>query len=145
MECYGLILFYLLLFVGIVHTQEGNILGATIRGEVIEATPEQKPIVGVTVKIVNAATEEEFTVKTDNDGFYEKKGLPAGRYFVSVSKKGYGDRVGKAKVVAAGGEIFDRIRMRKKDNFLTFLFDNYIYIIVVVIIAFILIFTGVEF
>ena len=127
------------MLVGVVHAQ-----GATIKGQVLEASPEQRPIEGVTVKIVNAATGEVFTVTTNKDGFYEKKGLPAGRYIISVSKKGYGDRVGKSKVVAAGGEIFDRIKMRKQQNIFTFLFDLYGYFFIGVMIAFILIFTGAE-
>lgn len=110
----------------------------------IEATPEQRPIEGVTVKIVNAATVEEFTLTTGKDGLYEKKGVPAGRYIISVSKSGYGDRVGKSKVVAAGGEIFDRIKMRKQENIFTFLFDIYGFFIIGVMIAFILIFTSAE-
>ena len=125
--------------VRVVHAQ-----GAIIKGEVIEATPEQRPIVGVTVKIVNVATAEEFTVTTNKDGFYEKKGLPAGRYIISVSKNGYGDRIGKPKAVAAGGEIFDRIKMKKQENIFTFLFDLYGYFFIGVMIALILIFTGVE-
>lgn len=121
-----------------------NAQDATIKGEVIDTSPEQRPIEGATVKIVNAATEEVFTLTTDKDGSYEKKGLPAGRYIISVSKSGYGDRIGKSKVVAAGGEIFDRIKMRKQENIFTFLFDIYGFFIVGVIIAFILIFTGAE-
>lgn len=126
-------------FVGVVHAQ-----GATIKGEVIDISPEQRPIEGATVKIVNAATEEEFTVKTNKTGFYEKKGLPAGRYMISVSKNGYGDRIGKPKAVAAGGEIFDRIKMKKQENIFTFLFDLYGYFFIGVMIALILIFTGAE-
>ncbi len=125
--------------VSVVHAQ-----GAIIKGEVIEATPEQRPIVGVTVKIVNVATAEEFTVTTNKDGFYEKKGLPAGRYIISVSKNGYGDRIGRPKVVAAGGEIFDRIKMKKQENIFTFLFDLYGYFFIGVMVALILIFTGAE-
>ncbi len=103
-------------------TQEGGIIiGATIRGEVIGVSPEQEPIAGATVKILNMATVEEHTVTTDKDGVYEKRGLPAGRYVISVSKAGYGDRVGKSKLVPAGGEIFHRIKMTKKDNIFTFL------------------------
>ena len=94
--------------------------GATIRGEVIDASPDQKPIEGVTVKIVNSFNEKEYITTTDKDGYYEKTGLQAGRYTISVSKKGYGDRVGKSKVVAEGGEIFDRIKMRKKDTIFTY-------------------------
>lgn len=100
------------------HGQEAELMGssATIRGEVIEATPELKPIPGVTVTIVNSSTGETYTVTTDKDGVYEKTGLPAGRYTIAVNKKGYGERVGKSKVVAPGGEIYDRIKMIKKDN-----------------------------
>lgn len=121
-----------------------NAQGATIRGEVIDTSPEQRPIEGVTVKIVNAANGKEHIVTTDINGLYEKKGLHAGRYIISVSKRGYGDRVGKSKVVAAGGEIFDRIKMRKRENIFTFLFDIYGYFFIGVMIAFILIFTGAE-
>ena len=140
----GLVFLWTCMLVSVVHTQEVDISGATIKGEVIEATPEQRPIAGVTVKIVNVADGEEYTVKTDKDGFYEKKGLPAGRYMISVSKRGYADRVGRSKVVAAGGEIFDRIKMRKQENIFTFLFDIYRYFIIGVIIALILIFTGAD-
>ena len=142
MKCINLILLLFLsifVLVGAVNAQ-----GATIKGEVIEASPEQIPIVGASVKIVNAANDKEFTVTTDINGFYEKKGLPAGRYIISVSKRGYGDRIGRSKVVAAGGEIFDRIKMRKQENIFTLLFDIYGFFIVGLIIAFILIFTGAE-
>ena len=94
--------------------------GATIKGEVIDTSAEQNPIEGVTVKIVDAGTSQEYIVTTDDTGAYEKSGLPAGRYTISVAKEGYGDRIGKSKVVAAGGEIFDRIKMREKDNIVSF-------------------------
>lgn len=97
---------------------------ATIRGEVVEASPEQKPIEGVNVKIVNNATGEEYIILTDINGAYERTGLPAGRYTITATKDGYGDRFGKSKVVAAGGEIFDQIRMRKKDNIVTYIQKN---------------------
>ncbi len=124
--------------------QEDIVGGATIKGEVIDLSPEQRPIAGVTVKIVNAATGKEHTVKTDKNGAYEKKGLPAGRYTISVSKPGYGERVGKSKVVADGGEIFDRIKMRKKENIFTFLMDTFGFLLLSLFIVFILIFTGAE-
>ena len=99
------------------HGQETNIsAGATIRGKVIEATPEQKPIEGVTVTIFNTATDATYTVKTDKDGAYEKTGLPAGRYTIAIHKKGYHERVNKSKVVAHGGEMYDRMKMIKKEN-----------------------------
>ena len=101
--------------------QAGELVGegATIRGDVIDTTTEQNPIADVTVKIVSS-DETEYVVTTDKDGAYEKTGLPAGRYTVSVTKEGYGARYGKSKVVAAGGEIYDRIKMREKDNIYTF-------------------------
>ncbi len=94
-------------------------VSATIRGEIVDTTPEQNPIEGVTVKIVNSADGQEYIVTTDKDGVYEKKGLHGGRYIIYAHKKGYGDRISKSKVVAYGGEMFDRIKMRKKDNILT--------------------------
>lgn len=94
---------------------------ATIKGEVVDISPEMKPIAGVTVKIVNVADGQEYIVTTDENGYYEKTGLPAGRYTISVSKKGYGIRQHKSKVVAAGGEIFDRIKMRKNEYIHTYL------------------------
>ena len=69
---------------------------------------------------MDAATGQEYIVTTDDNGAYEKTGLPAGRYTISLSKKGYSDRIGKSKVVAAGGELYDRIKMRKKENIITF-------------------------
>lgn len=94
--------------------------GATIRGEVIDLSPEQKPIEGVTVKIVDSAFGQEYILTTNEDGAYEKTGLQAGRYTMSYSKKGYGDRIGNSRVVAFGGEIFDRIKMRKNDTIFTY-------------------------
>lgn len=92
---------------------------ATIKGEVIDTTTDQNPIEGVTVTIVGS-DGQEYPAETDKDGKYEKTGLQAGRYTISYSKDGYGDRVGKTKLVAAGGEIFDRIKMRERDNIYTF-------------------------
>ena len=93
---------------------------ATVKGEIVDASPEQKPIADVTVKIVNPANGNEYIVTTDKDGAYEKTGLQQGRYTIIVSKRGYGDRIIGSKVVAAGGEIFEIIKMRKKDNIITF-------------------------
>ena len=100
----------------IAFAEDNTAKGATIRGEVIEATAEQKPIDGVTVKIVSS-NGKEWTVKTDAKGKYECTGLPAGRYTINISKRGYHPRVGRQKVVGKDGETFDRIKMRKKDDF----------------------------
>ncbi len=130
--------------VSIAIAQEEVVAGATIRGEVIDTSPEQRPIAGVTVKIVNAANDKEYTVLTNEKGVYELKGLPAGRYTISVSKNGYGDRIGRSKVVAAGGEIFDRIKIRKKENIFTFFTEKFGFFFFALVFAFILIFTGAE-
>ncbi len=97
---------------------------ATIRGNIVDTSPEQKPIAGVQVTITNSITGKTYTVTTDEIGAYVKTGLPAGRYTISVSKEGYGDRAGKSMVVAAGGEVYYQIKMRKKENIFTFLLGN---------------------
>ena len=109
--------------------------GSTIKGEVLDITPEQNPIFGVKVTAVDAAGNE-YTTKTNKKGKYEIKGLAAGRYTISYSKNGYGDRVGKTKLVAAGGEIYDRIKMRKHENVLTLYTD----ILSVIVLSYILFF-----
>ena len=92
---------------------------ATITGTVIDTTADQNPIGGVTVTIVGS-DGKKFTAETDKDGLYRKTGIPAGRYTISYTKDGYADRVGKTKVVSAGRELQDRIKMREKDNIYTF-------------------------
>lgn len=111
------------MYIGITYGQDAfmDSIGATIRGEVFDTSPNQEPIKGVTVTITDADTGQEYIVTTDDNGAYEKTGLPAGRYTISVSKKGYGDRQHKSNVVAAGGEIFDRIKMPKKEYIHTYL------------------------
>ena len=99
-------------------TAEGKESG-TIRGVVLDTTPEQNPIFDVKILAVDA-TGQEYTTQTNRKGEYEIKVLLAGRYTLSYSKDGYGDRVGKTKLLAEGGEVFDRILMRKKDNIGTF-------------------------
>ncbi len=108
---------------------------ATIKGKVIDITPEQNPIFGVKVTAVDAAGKE-YTTRTNKKGEYEITGLPAGRYTMSFSKAGYGDRVGKSKLVAAGGEIYDIIKMRKQENILTLFTD----ILSAIVLSYILIF-----
>ena len=97
---------------------------ATIRGNIVDTSPEQKPIAGVQVTITNSSTGKTYTVTTDEIGAYVKTGLPAGRYTISVSKEGYGDRAGKSMVVAAGGEVYYQIKMRKMETIFTFLLGN---------------------
>ena len=87
--------------------------GATIRGEVLEATPEQNPLERVKVTLVSGKDDKLQTTLTDKNGEYKFTGLPEGPYIISVSKEGYGDQVGVPKVVAAGGEIYETIKMRQ--------------------------------
>lgn len=93
---------------------------ATLRGQIVDASPQQNPIEGVRVEI-EGTNGEIFTVYTDKDGNYKKTGLSAGRYSIRTHKKGYGSRLGKSKVVASGGEGYDRIKMRKNVNIFIFL------------------------
>ena len=95
--------------------------GGTLRGHVIDISPHQNPIEGVRVEI-EALNGEIFTVYTDKNGLYEKTGLPKGRYTISTHKKGYGSRIGKSKVVASGGEGYDRIKMRKVETIFSFFY-----------------------
>lgn len=92
--------------------------GSTIRGEVIEALEENAPVEGATVKIINS-DGKEFAVRTDAKGKYEFTGLPAGRYTINVYRRGYSPRIGKQKVVGMNSETFDRIKIRKRDDFET--------------------------
>ena len=113
--------------------------GGTIKGEVIDITPEQNPIFGVKVLIVDTGTGLEYTTRTNKKGEYEIKGLPGGRYTISYSKAGYGNRVGKIKLLAEGGEISDRIKMHKQENILTLFAD----ILSVTVLSYILFFFSV--
>ncbi len=102
----------------IAFAEENIVDGATIRGEVIEFAEKNNPIEGATVKIVNS-NGDEWTVKTDAKGKYEFTGVTAGRYTISVSKRGYGTRVGRSKVVNPGSEIYSHFKMTKRDDFET--------------------------
>lgn len=104
------------------HGQDAEFMdsSATIRGEVIEATPAQMPIEGVTVTIVNTGTNMTYTVTTDKNGAYEKTGLPPGRYRIAFEKEGYGNRTSRSKVVTIGSEISVPMKMNKEETLVTF-------------------------
>ena len=115
---------------------------ATIKGKVIDITPEQNTIFGVRVTAVDTAGNK-YTTQTNEKGEYEIKGLAAGRYTLSYTKDGYGDRVGKTKILAEGREIFERIKMRKQKNFFMIYPQGWIFLIVaavVMTVVFILLF-----
>ena len=109
------------MLVNVVYAQEVDIGSATIKGVVIDTSPNLEPVKGVTVSIVNYVDGQEYIVTTDENGTYQKTGLQPGRYTLSYSKKGYSDRTGRSKVVAAGGEIFERIKMHKIEYLHTYL------------------------
>ena len=125
-----------------VNAQEDD-LGAIIRGKVLEKTSTERiPLEGVTVKIVNAGSGKEYIVTTDKEGKYEKKGLPAGRYIVSFAKKGYSDRVGKARDLAPRGEIYNPALMTREKTFYTYLFGMNKSFLVLILISFTLCLLG---
>lgn len=93
--------------------------GGTIRGQIVDTTEMQNPIEGVDVRIV-ATSGEEYITTTNVNGDYEKLGIPAGRYLISIYREGYGDRVGKPVSVVNGGDHYVPLKMTKKDNIVDF-------------------------
>ena len=93
--------------------------GGTVRGQILDTTTAQNPIDAVDVRIV-ATGGEEHTATTDANGEYEKSGIPAGRYLISIYKDGYGPREGKPVSVINGGDHYIPLKMTKKDNIVTF-------------------------
>ena len=111
------------IYVGTVFAQDDlTQQGGTIRGQIVDTTEAQNPIEGVDVRIV-ATSGEEYTAITDANGDYEKSGIPAGRYLISIYRDGYGDRVGKPVTVVNGGDHYVPLKMTKKNTILDF-FQN---------------------
>ena len=100
---------------GIVFAQQGG----TVRGQIVDTTERQNPIEGVEVVIV-AQDGTEFTTTTDANGDYEKSGIPAGRYLISIYRDGYGDRLGKPVTIVNGGDHFVPLKMTKKNTIIDF-------------------------
>ena len=101
---------------GIAFAQDFALNGGTIRGQITDLTPAQNPIEGVEVKIVARDGSKEFTVKTDAKGDYERSGIPAGRYSISISKEGYAERRGKPVTIVDGVDHFVPLKMTEKGN-----------------------------
>ncbi len=95
-------------------------LGGTVRGQITDTTETQDPIEGVNVVIV-AVDGTEYTTTSDINGDYERSGIPAGRYLISIYKEGYGDRLGKPVTIVNGGDHYVPLKMTKKDNISTFI------------------------
>lgn len=110
-----MVVVYTIISVGIVFAQEGG----TVRGQIVDTTDRQNPIEGVEVVIV-AQDGTEFTAKTDANGDYEKSGIPAGRYLISIYKDGYGDRLGKPVTIVNGGDHYVPLKMTKKNTIMDF-------------------------
>ena len=101
--------------VGIAFAQGNAVNGGTLRGTVTDVTPAQNPIEDVEVKIV-AQDGTQHTTKTDANGEYEKAGIPAGRYLISIHKEGYNARSGKPVTIVNGGDHFVPLKMAEKGN-----------------------------
>ena len=106
---------YTILSTSVVFAQHGGV----VRGQIVDTTESQEPIEGVSVIIV-AQDGTEFTTTTDANGDYEKSGVPAGRYLISIYKEGYGDRLGKPVTVVNGGDHFVPLKMTKKNTIVDF-------------------------
>ena len=106
---------YTILSISVVFAQQGG----TVRGQILDTTEVQHPIEGVEVKIVGV-DGSEFTTTTDANGDYEKSGIPAGRYLISIYKEGYRDRLGKPVTVVNGGDHFVPLKMTKKNTIVDF-------------------------
>ena len=101
--------------VGIAFAQGNAVNGGTVRGTITDVTPAQNPIEDVEVKIV-AQDGTEHTTKTDANGEYEKAGIPAGRYLISIHKEGYNDLRGKPVTIVNGGDHFVPLKIAEKGN-----------------------------
>ena len=93
-----------------------NTLGDTVRGEIVEALYEF-PIEDVRV-ILQAQDGTEYTT-TAEYGNYEFRGIPVGRYLLSIHKKGYHDRIGKPVTIVKGGNHYLPLKMVEMDSLLT--------------------------
>lgn len=62
-------------------------------------------------------------------GDYEKSGIPAGRYRISIYKEGYGDRLGKPVTVANGGDRYVPLKMTKKNTIMDFFPQSCTYVL----------------
>ena len=91
-------------------------LSDTVRGEIVEVLYEF-PIEDVRV-VLQAQDGTEYTT-TAEYGNYEFRGIPAGRYLLSIHKKGYHDRIGKPVTIVKGGNHYLPLKMVEMDSLLT--------------------------
>lgn len=110
-----MVVVYTIISVGIAFAQQGG----TVRGRIVDTTEQQNPIEDVEVFIV-AQDGTEFKTATDANGDYEKSGIPAGRYLISIYKDEYGDRLGKPVTIVNGGDHYVPLKMTKKNTIMDF-------------------------
>ncbi len=103
-----------------VFAQGEGVNGGTVAGKITDTSSKQNPIEGVQVKIVDI-NGTQFEAITDENGDYERMGLPAGRYLISIYKQGYGDRLGRPVTVVNGGKHYVPLKMTQKSNIATFM------------------------
>ncbi len=89
--------------------------GGTVRGQIVDTSTAQNPIPDV--RVVIASQDGEYEATTDANGEFERTGVPAGRYLISIYREGYGDREGKPVTVVNGGEHYIPLKMTQKFSF----------------------------
>ena len=101
---------------------EAGIMSRTgiVRGYVTDTASFLNPLEGVRVVVVNPAGIGHEAL-TNRSGEFEIINLPPGRYLMSFTKEGYGERLGKAITVSAGGDQYVSMKMSEKATFITFL------------------------
>ena len=114
-----LVLSSLLVIYGSVVFAQGTTTGGTVRGNIVDTTTAQTPIPDVRV-VVKDIAGQEYEAQTDSSGEYERSGLPAGRYLISIYKDGYGDRTGKPVTIVPSGDHYVPLKMTKRDTIVTF-------------------------
>ena len=95
--------------------QEKIVSGGTVRGRIVDTSKAQNPIEGVQVKIL-APDGTIYETMTDENGDYERIGLPAGRYLMNISKEGYGEQIGIRLTIVNGDASYVPLKMTQKQN-----------------------------
>ena len=104
---------------GIVFAEDSSTSGGTVRGKIVDTTTAENPIEGVQVKIV-APDGTIYETTTDENGDYERTGIPAGRYLINIHKEGYGDQIGIRAPVDNGGDHIFPLKMTEKKQVVPF-------------------------